>query len=169
MLRQVTLAIASHGSPVARVRGAQMRLSVIFAGIVGSVVIGIMFWLALFGLVQLNRPMPMQMPMGPAIMPAPAAQPAAPAAARAAPGQAQPVKLVATDLKFDQKEIKVAAGQPVELTLENKGVLEHDFTLQSPAFQLKALAGQTAKGTFTPANEGTYEFFCSIPGHKEAG
>src|SRR5712691_11335814 len=108
-----------------------MRPGVIFAGIVGSVVIGIVFWLALFGLVQLNRPMPMQMPMGPGVMPAPAPQPAALAAAPVVASQAQQVKIVATDLKFDQKEIKVAAGQPVELTLENKGVLEHDFTLQS--------------------------------------
>ena len=155
-----------------------MRPGVIVAGLIGSVLIGVTFWLALFGLVQLNRPAPM--PMGPGVAVAPAPAPPAPAQAQAppapaqaqapaAPGQAQQIKLVATDIKFDQKEIKVAAGQPVEMTLENKGVLEHDFTIQNPAFQIKAAGGQTARGTFTPTKEGTYDFFCSIPGHREAG
>ena len=48
------------------------------------------------------------------------------------------VRVVASDLKFDTKEIKVAAGQPVEVTLENRGALEHDFKLLQPDFRVVA-------------------------------
>ena len=151
-----------------------MRAGIVLAGLFGSVVIGVMFWLAIFGFVQLSRPGAVVTAPGVAVAPAPGVSvPAAPAQtqgqAQAPAGGPQAVKIVASDLKFDQKEIKVAAGQPVELTLENKGVLEHDLTIQDPAFKVTAQGGQTAKGSFTPAREGTYEFFCSIPGHKEAG
>src|SRR5919202_52700 len=126
-----------------------MRAGIVLAGLFGSAVIGVMFWLAIFGFVQLSRPGAVVSAPGVAVAPAP--RPA---------GGSQAVKIVASDLKFDQKEIKVAAGQPVELTLENKGVLEHDVTIQDPAFKVTAQGGQTAKGSFTPAREGTYEFFC---------
>jgi plastocyanin len=149
-----------------------MRPGLLVAGLVGSIVIGGTFWLALFGFVQLNRPAPVVGP-GVAALPAPAIAlqptPQAKAQAPATAGQAQPVKIVATDLKFDLKEIKVAAGQSVEVTLDNKGVLEHDVALHDPAFKVMAAGGQTARGTFTPAKEGTYEFFCSIPGRVWRG
>src|SRR6266581_1087225 len=135
-----------------------MRTGTVFFGAIGAIVIGVIFWLALFGVVQLNRPASVAVGPGAALAPAPAV-----------PAQPQQFKVVATDVKFDQKEIRVLAGQPLEITLDNRGVLEHDFTIQNPSFQVKAAGGQTAKGTFTPTRERTYDFFCSIPGHREAG
>lgn len=163
-----------------------MRLGVIVASIAGAIVIGVTFWLAMFGFLQLTRPAPVAVGPGVAVAPAPAVSaPAAPGQtsgqmqmqahdhmqtqAPTVPGQPLQVKIVASELKFDPKEIRATVGQPVELTLENKGVLEHDFTLSEPQFQLKALGGQTAKGTFTPTKEGTFDFICSVPGHKEGG
>ena len=155
-----------------------MRIGTVVAGLVGSVAIGVVFWLALFGFVHLNRPVPnvvgpgvvvapgAGVPGAPVAVPAPARSQGQASASAAGPGQ---IKVVATDLQFDQKEIGVAAGQPVETTLKNEGVLEHDIVVKELNLHVYAQGGQTAKGSFTPDKEGTYEFFCSIPGHREAG
>lgn len=86
------------------------------------------------------------------------------------------VKVIATDLKFNPPTIQAKVGQPVKIVLENKGLIEHDIsfpTIQAdkPAASLKVLAkaGQTATLEFTPTAKGTFEYICTIPGHKEAG
>jgi plastocyanin len=110
----------------------------------------------------------------------PAAAPAAPiqAPAQAAPATqaATDVHVVATDLKFSPVAIQAKVGQPIKIVLENKGVIEHDITFPTiktdkPAASLKATAkpGQTATLEFTPTAKGSYDYFCSLPGHKEAG
>jgi hypothetical protein len=119
-----------------------MRPGYLVGGLIGSIVIGVTFWLALYGAVQLNRSVPIVSGPSVAVAPVPAvvlpAKPATAAAPAPAANGPRVIKIVATDLKFDQKEIKVPAGQPVEVTLDNKGVLEHDFTLQQPAFRVAA-------------------------------
>lgn len=112
---------------------------------------------------------------GPAVVaPAPAVQTQAQAAPAAQ--AATDVKVVATDLKFNPATIQAKAGQPVKIVMENKGAIEHDIafpTLKAdkPAASLKALAkpGQTVTLEFTPTAKGSYEYICTIPGHKEAG
>jgi uncharacterized cupredoxin-like copper-binding protein len=99
----------------------------------------------------------------------------------------------ATDFTYSPLSITVPAGQPVTLTLKNAGKVEHDFVVEKikltdvhasnsePAehhqmghesdFDLHffAKAGETASLQFTATEPGTYEIFCSIEGHKEAG
>jgi len=113
---------------------------------------------------------------GPAI-----AAPAPPAAQAQAPAQAAPaaqvageVKVVATDLKFAPTTLQAKVGQPIKVLLENKGVIEHDIafpSMKADKAGLKAVAkaGQTATLEFTPTAKGSYEYICTIPGHKEAG
>jgi uncharacterized cupredoxin-like copper-binding protein len=83
------------------------------------------------------------------------------------------------DFEFVPKEITVAAGQPVQLTLVNKGKVEHDLLIEAlrvsvppkgkdPATQVLA-PGKRATVTFTPAKKGRFEFWCTVPGHKEVG
>jgi len=103
----------------------------------------------------------------------------------------QALTLTATDIKFDQTSFEVTAGQPVKLTYANQGALEHDFSIQAiavtnvhesgdhlhhdmgstpmPDLHVAIGAGQTVVLTFTPTTPGTYEFFCAIAGHKDAG
>jgi plastocyanin len=106
----------------------------------------------------------------PGVAPAPAAAPAVPGA------KATDLKITATDLKFTPPTLQAKAGQPVRVTFENKGVIEHDLTFPAipsdkPAGSLKSVAkpGQTTTLEFTPTTPGTYEYVCTIPGHKEAG
>ena len=122
--------------------------------------------------------MPRMAAAGPAgvAVPAPGVAPA-PAVAPAVPGaKAVDLKITATDLKFTPSTLQAKAGQPVKVTLDNKGVIEHDLTFPAipsdkPAGSLKMVVkpGQTTTLEFTPTTPGTYEYVCTIPGHKEAG
>jgi len=102
------------------------------------------------------------------------------------------ITLTIDDFKFNPASITVQAGQIVVLTIKNKSSLEHDFAIQKIAVKdvvmqddgmkmdhdmtgmdydlhLATMAGETRLITFTPVNAGTYEFLCTIKGHKAAG
>jgi uncharacterized cupredoxin-like copper-binding protein len=100
----------------------------------------------------------------------------------------------AKEFGFSPATLAIAVGQPVQLTLTNTGTLEHDFSIiefpteggpsteneampghemggmtEMPALHLAAVAGESGTVTFTPTKPGTYEFICTVSGHKEAG
>lgn len=93
-------------------------------------------------------------------------------AAVAADGTQQVTLNVASGMSFDPSTITVHAGQPIELTLQNTGDQQHDFSLGSGASEpvkITVQGGQTASGTFTIDKPGTYSFDCSVPGHAMLG
>lgn len=75
----------------------------------------------------------------------------------------------ATEFAFDPDEIEVTADEEFTITLVNGGAVEHDFTIEGQEDRKVAVTpGETAEGRFqVPAGETT--FFCSVPGHREAG
>jgi len=79
------------------------------------------------------------------------------------------VRVVARDFSFSPDEVTVPVGRTVNLTLVNEGDLPHDITIPALGFRLPAAPGATASGALTVMRAGSYEFFCSIPGHREAG
>jgi nitrite reductase (NO-forming) len=97
----------------------------------------------------------------------------APAPARTAvvapPNLTTNVAINASEFKFSPTSMQVPLGQKVTFTLNNTGVVEHDFSVQNTGFALTAGPGQTATGEFTFDKPGVFDFFCSIPGHKDAG
>lgn len=93
-----------------------------------------------------------------------ASQPAAPASQ---PSVAE-ISVGATDFAFDPGAIELPADAGATVTLTNKGTVEHDITVDALGVKIYATPGQTVSGTVT-AKAGTYEFYCSIPGHKQAG
>jgi uncharacterized cupredoxin-like copper-binding protein len=112
----------------------------------------------------------------------------------ATPTTTQSFAVAAKEFGFAPAQLTVTAGQPVELTFQNTGAVEHDWSVReidlagSPtatdatggghmsgdthdAPKLHVAAGPAAQGklTFTPSKAGTYEVFCTVAGHKEAG
>ena len=80
-------------------------------------------------------------------------------------GKAVPV--VAKEYAFDPADLTAPAGE-VSFELKNTGSLEHDLVIDEPKFTLKALASQTKTGKVT-LEAGTYDFYCSVAGHKASG
>jgi uncharacterized cupredoxin-like copper-binding protein len=105
----------------------------------------------------------------------------------------QEVVVTASEFKFEPAQITLRKGESVTLTLKNASTTEHDLLvpgLPMPAmsggssgghgghgatpiamgdFHLHAGAKQTDRVTFSPEKTGTYDVYCSVPGHKEAG
>jgi len=103
--------------------------------------------------------------------------------------------LVATDIAYDKGSFEVMVGQPVKVTLQNDGVLEHDFSIMEIPHAGEVMAEEMDEDSghdmsnmamepevhvasppdgshsveFTPTQAGEYEFFCTVEGHKEAG
>ncbi len=93
------------------------------------------------------------------------------------------------DIKYSTTSLAVKAGEVIEVSLENKGSIEHDFSISKlpgeKAFRAKGKEqsvstkshevhahfnpGESGTVRLRVAEPGTYEFFCSVAGHKEAG
>jgi nitrite reductase (NO-forming) len=82
---------------------------------------------------------------------------------------AEDVTIVARDFSFSPSELRISAGGTVNLILANEDSLPHDITIPALGLSLPAAPGTTASAALSAARPGTYEFFCSVPGHKEAG
>jgi uncharacterized cupredoxin-like copper-binding protein len=105
----------------------------------------------------------------------------------------QEVSLTAVDMAFQPTTVEVTAGMPVRLTMTNQGTLEHDFSIMEipmeimgatavpmeahdmggmtadPELHMAVSMGMSNMMEFTPTKPDTYEYFCTVPGHKEAG
>jgi nitrite reductase (NO-forming) len=101
---------------------------------------------------------------------APATGPTRPAATPAPVQRSRAdVRLTATEFAFSQPTLQVEPGQPVHLTLDNRGSIEHNLHVDGSSATLDARAGQSVAADFSFDQPGEFNFFCSIPGHKEAG
>lgn len=79
------------------------------------------------------------------------------------------VTIEASDLAFDPEQVSAAAGE-IEVELNNVGAVEHDFVVEEAGDTevVRADPGETATGSIE-LEAGTYTFYCSVPGHREAG
>jgi uncharacterized cupredoxin-like copper-binding protein len=111
-------------------------------------------------------------------------------------GSSQPITeivLDATDFAYSPVTVTITAGEPVLVTLKNIGVVEHDFVIEKitsdvvmmqdhgsdahhahgaeKAYDVhfSAQPGEASMVQLTVSEPGTYTFFCSVAGHKEAG
>ncbi len=68
---------------------------------------------------------------------------------------------------FSPKDLEATEGD-VTITLHNLDAFPHDFTIDELGVKVALDANATVTQTF-PAAAGVYDFYCSIPGHREAG
>lgn len=80
------------------------------------------------------------------------------------------LRVEAGEFYFEILEGEAQEG-PVEITLVNVGGAEHNITIDEAAGETDAVAaaaGATETGVLELFS-GTYTYYCSVPGHREAG
>lgn len=94
--------------------------------------------------------------------------------------------ITTTDFAFktDPEKLTAKVGQTVKISLENKGAVEHDFTVHDleakvlsgghdskdlPPVYVYAPAGKAAEMLFVPGKAGKYKVTCTVPGHEQLG
>ena len=92
---------------------------------------------------------------------------------KAAKGPGGTLQLAAdpTELAYDQTNLSSKTGK-VTIDFTNPATLEHDVAIEGPEGEELATSALIGKGkTSVSANlaPGTYHFFCTVPGHREAG
>ncbi len=108
-------------------------------------------------------------------------------------GDVRTIEVVMTEFAFEPNEIHVQVGETVRLLLRNEGGVLHDITTEEfhgdveaansathddgngdhhadvSEFHAAAEAGGTSELVFTAEEAGTFDLFCSVPGHQQLG
>jgi plastocyanin len=74
-------------------------------------------------------------------------------------------------LAFDQKDATAKAGS-VTVNFDNKQTLQHDVAVADSSGKVLGQTDLVSSGTANATVDlqaGTYTFYCTVPGHKEAG
>ncbi len=97
---------------------------------------------------------------------------AGPAAARPATTTTTVVKVsaLASGLKYNTKVLRAKSGK-IKLVFTNQSMLQHNVRIESGETELggtkKIQKGQTT--AYVTLKRGTYNFYCSVAGHEDAG
>lgn len=83
-------------------------------------------------------------------------------------GGGSEIVISAREFAFDPKEISLEANRAYALVLKDVGAIEHDFSIDQPAVKIAATPTQVGRGELD-LDAGSYAFYCSVPGHRQAG
>jgi plastocyanin len=88
-------------------------------------------------------------------------------------GSGSGVDMEMGEMYFDPESVSAEAGSSLEINLENAGTQLHDFTIDDlggERVHVEVPSGEEDSVTLEiPEDAGEIEFYCSIPGHREAG
>ena len=85
------------------------------------------------------------------------------------PEGARTVEVTATSFAFEPAAIEAEPGEALAIELTSDDV-EHDFVIDELDAHVSVGAGESATGGFHVGDEpGEYTYYCSVPGHREAG
>jgi plastocyanin len=79
------------------------------------------------------------------------------------------IHLTAQDMRFGQDEIHLKVGQTVTFTLDNKDLYAHSFDADDFDVHTAMPANSQVMASFTATRSGTFDFYCGVPGHTQAG
>jgi plastocyanin len=85
-----------------------------------------------------------------------------------------------SEWKFEPAAIEVEAGQEVDITFENAGEIVHNLKVddieadviessEDGEVFVEAEAGDSATLVFSPAEAGSYTYYCDVPDHRDLG
>ena len=84
-------------------------------------------------------------------------------------GGGQEITVTMSDFAFEPRDFPIQAGQKTTIALQNKGAVEHNFTVAQLNVVSPNVPPQQAARVELAAPRGTYKVVCTIPGHEEAG
>jgi plastocyanin len=87
----------------------------------------------------------------------------------AAPMANADVTIDLVDIAFQPNAITIPANQDVTIGLTDDGISPHNFNIDALNVHSTTLASGGTETVTISAAPGTYQFYCNIPGHKEAG
>lgn len=76
-----------------------------------------------------------------------------------------------SDLTFDQKNVSAKAGS-VTINFDNRQPLQHDVAVADSSGKVIGQTDLVSSGTANATvnlQPGTYTFYCTVPGHRDAG
>jgi uncharacterized cupredoxin-like copper-binding protein len=77
------------------------------------------------------------------------------------------------EMYFDPDEISADAGSSLTINFDNAGTQLHDFTIDDlggERIHVEVPSGEEDSVTLDiPDESGEFEFYCTIPGHRESG
>lgn len=95
------------------------------------------------------------------------------------------IEINAEDFSYSPHNIKFKKSQTVTIRLKNVGQVEHDLQVKGLKAEvieseshhsgdqrdlhIHAMPGENSSITFKPLETGRFEFYCTLPGHKESG
>ena len=84
-------------------------------------------------------------------------------------GEGVAVTLHAKDIAFEQTSFEAQPNQAVTVTLINDGALDHGFAIDGLLEQQLVTAGKTVTFSFKTGSAATFQYYCPVAGHKDAG
>jgi plastocyanin len=88
--------------------------------------------------------------------------------AAAGGGAGEAVTVESYDIYFEPEELSIPAETDVPVSLPNLGVTLHNFSIDELGISVDIAPGATEE-TVINAPAGEYEYYCNVPGHKQAG
>lgn len=82
---------------------------------------------------------------------------------------ARVVAVTLVDFAFQPPNLRVRATEAVNLELVNSGRVPHDLYVPDLNFRVFLQPGQQVVAGLPRVAPGTYEFYCTLPGHRSAG
>jgi uncharacterized cupredoxin-like copper-binding protein len=79
------------------------------------------------------------------------------------------VLITAENTKFVESTVSVKNGEVLGLFVTNKDSTGHSFDIDSLGVHVQLAPKSTTSIAVTPTGPGSLEFYCSVPGHREAG
>jgi uncharacterized cupredoxin-like copper-binding protein len=77
--------------------------------------------------------------------------------------------ITAENTTFVESNLSVRSGDVIGLFVINKDSAGHSFDIDSLGIHVQLASNSTTAVTVTPTGPGSLEFYCSIPGHRNAG
>jgi uncharacterized cupredoxin-like copper-binding protein len=82
---------------------------------------------------------------------------------------AREIGVTGTEFSFRPTQMRLAAGETVNVVFENRGTMLHTLTMGELGFELRANGGTSVSGAMRIERAGTYSFICAVSGHADAG